>query len=398
MRGILTRRLAARAAGGRGDAPGCSWPRPPPRASPPHRSRATGRSVRPTPSAPQPGEHLALVNWSGSNGRLRAWSTAWVASSSAMSTRDAATASKRRAASARQTATFAVLSANSMPPPSLYSGQHLHAGLNYVRMRDGISHRRHGAPPAGQDPGRRALPHRRSSTPGYATAAPHSLIDSLEGKAPSSDPLAPRHLHRRRSVIAPLLGIRHRQRADARHGVLGGCLRPLRAAVGLRRLRHDPDRRRPAVGPAPQGGHGRHLLLGDLAVRGGGHRPPDLAAITPLSSTDDLFSTGYPGGIYNTGFAGSWIAQRIVDAQAAPQGRATLGHGRDRHRGHDVPRQPGPAPRSPEARLVGGAQPEPGARRCSTNARRRCGPPTSRCPCSWWARSRTSRPVRSGRR
>ena len=51
-----------------------------------------------------------------------------------------------------------------------------------------------------------------------------------------------------------------------------------------------------------------------------GTDPPDLAAIAPLSSTDDLFSTGYPGGIYNSGFAKSWIAQRVIDAQAAPQG------------------------------------------------------------------------------
>ena len=51
-----------------------------------------------------------------------------------------------------------------------------------------------------------------------------------------------------------------------------------------------------------------------------GTDPPDLAAITPLSPTDDLYSTGYPGGIYNDGFAKSWIDQRIVDAQAAPGG------------------------------------------------------------------------------
>ncbi len=51
-----------------------------------------------------------------------------------------------------------------------------------------------------------------------------------------------------------------------------------------------------------------------------GTDPPDLAAIAPLSPTDDLFSTGYPGGIYNDGFAKSWIDQRISDAEPAPQG------------------------------------------------------------------------------
>jgi predicted acyl esterase len=48
-----------------------------------------------------------------------------------------------------------------------------------------------------------------------------------------------------------------------------------------------------------------------------GTDPPGLAAIAPMSPTDDLFSTGYPGGIYNDGFAASWIAQRIDDAMAA---------------------------------------------------------------------------------
>ncbi len=51
-----------------------------------------------------------------------------------------------------------------------------------------------------------------------------------------------------------------------------------------------------------------------------GTRPPGLAAIAPMSLTDDLYSTGFPGGMFNSGFAGTWIAQRIADAQPAPQG------------------------------------------------------------------------------
>ena len=48
-----------------------------------------------------------------------------------------------------------------------------------------------------------------------------------------------------------------------------------------------------------------------------GTDPPGLAAIAPMSPTDDLFSTGYPGGIYNDGFAAGWIGDRIDDAKAA---------------------------------------------------------------------------------
>ncbi len=57
-----------------------------------------------------------------------------------------------------------------------------------------------------------------------------------------------------------------------------------------------------------------------------GTDPPDLAAIAPMSPTDDLFSTGYPGGIYNDGFAAEWIDARIQDARAAAAygGRGTL--------------------------------------------------------------------------
>ena len=51
-----------------------------------------------------------------------------------------------------------------------------------------------------------------------------------------------------------------------------------------------------------------------------GTRPPGLAAIAPMSLTDDLYSTGFPGGMFNNGFAASWLAQRQADAQPAPAG------------------------------------------------------------------------------
>jgi predicted acyl esterase len=45
--------------------------------------------------------------------------------------------------------------------------------------------------------------------------------------------------------------------------------------------------------------------------------PPSLAAITPLSVIDDNAATLYPGGILNTGFALSWVKDRVHDAQPA---------------------------------------------------------------------------------
>ncbi len=45
--------------------------------------------------------------------------------------------------------------------------------------------------------------------------------------------------------------------------------------------------------------------------------PPDLAAITPLSTIDATASTLYPGGILNTGFAVQWAQEREHDAEPA---------------------------------------------------------------------------------
>ena len=45
--------------------------------------------------------------------------------------------------------------------------------------------------------------------------------------------------------------------------------------------------------------------------------PPDLAAISPLSTIDATATTLYPGGILNTGFAVDWAEQRQQEAEPA---------------------------------------------------------------------------------
>ena len=76
-----------------------------------------------------------------------------------------------------------------------------------------------------------------------------------------------------------------------------------------------------------------------------GTDPPDLAAITPLSPTDDLYSTGYPGGIYNDGFAAELDRPaRLGRRSRRPAGRPAVGGGRDRHGRQDLPGQPAPPP------------------------------------------------------
>lgn len=47
-------------------------------------------------------------------------------------------------------------------------------------------------------------------------------------------------------------------------------------------------------------------------------RPPSLAAIAPLSVLDDSYqSTLYPGGIFNDGFALSWVQERVQNGRSA---------------------------------------------------------------------------------
>jgi uncharacterized protein len=53
----------------------------------------------------------------------------------------------------------------------------------------------------------------------------------------------------------------------------------------------------------------------------GGSQPPHLAAVAPLSTIGDIYrAPGYPGGIFNNGFAQSWLTERGDDAKPAPTG------------------------------------------------------------------------------
>jgi predicted acyl esterase len=219
----------------------------------------------------------------------------------------------------RSTAAFSVLSTKSTPPISFYSSQHLHAGLNYVRMRDGILLAATVRLPPGKTLADGPFPTVVEYS-GYAVAAPHSLINALEGTAPSNDPLLPDTATVVGSVIAPLMGFVTVSVQMRGTGCSGG-------AFDLFGLPSDYDGYDviQTVGSQPWVLHHKVGMVG-ISYSGfsqlivAGTDPPDLAAITPLSPTDDLYSTGFPGGIYNDGFAASWVAQRISDAEPAPQG------------------------------------------------------------------------------
>jgi uncharacterized protein len=216
-------------------------------------------------------------------------------------------------------APFAVLSTRSTPAPSFYADQHLHVGLNYVTMRDGITLAATVRLPPGTTLADGPFPTVIEYS-GYAIAAPHSLIAAEEGQAPSNDPLLPDTATVVGSVIAPVLGFVTVSVQMRGTGCSGG-------AFDLFGLPTDYDGYDmiQTVGAQPWVLNHKVGMVG-ISYSGisqlivAGTDPPDLAAITPLSPTDDLFSTGYPGGIYNDGFAKAWTEQRISDAEAAPGG------------------------------------------------------------------------------
>ncbi len=182
VRGILTKRLAAAVLGRRGrddrrvrgaialdselrrDA--VSW--------------ATGPSARPTPSAPSRAS-TSPCSTARDRGSAPGWSTAWAASSSETSAPGAATGSRRPGGKHRKTGRSPCCRAIRLPRPALYSGKHLHAGLNYVKMRDGISIAATVRLPPGKTLADGPFPTVIEYS-GYATAAPHSLLDALAGQ------------------------------------------------------------------------------------------------------------------------------------------------------------------------------------------------------------------------
>src|SRR4051794_13631614 len=76
------------------------------------------------------------------------------------------------------------------------------------------------------------------------------------------------------------------------------------------------------VARQPWVGHGK---VGMFGISYGGisqlfpaaTRPPSLAAITPLSVSDQVQTKLYPGGVLNTGFAVDWAKERQAQAQTA---------------------------------------------------------------------------------
>ena len=226
----------------------------------------------------------------------------------------------------QQTAAFAVLAPAQNPATdaSLYTDQPMHQGLNYITMRDGVRLAATVRYPYGGSCSATSPCPTVIEYSGYDTAAPTDPIPNLLSEALHSactgcgDPnLLPDSATAVGSVLARVAGFATVSLQMRGTGCSGG-------AFDLFGYPSDYDAYDAVEIVAHQSWVAHHKVgmvgisySGLSQLPSAGTDPPDLAAIAPMSPTDDLFSTGYPGGIYNNGFAASWIAQRIDDAMPA---------------------------------------------------------------------------------
>jgi uncharacterized protein len=219
---------------------------------------------------------------------------------------------------------FRVLRAGDNPRRSFYRRKKLKQGLNYVEVRDGVELAMTVRLPTGKKLSDGPFPTFIEYS-GYQVAAPNdlltSVIGSLSGGGSRPDPLAPASSTAVGSLVGPLLDFAVVSVQMRGSGCSGG-------AFDLFDLPTTYDGYDAVETVAAQ----RWVKGGKVGMAGisfsgitqlftAGTRPPHLAAIAPMSVTDDLYTgTGYPGGIFNSGFAESWIRERMADARPAPRG------------------------------------------------------------------------------
>jgi predicted acyl esterase len=229
-------------------------------------------------------------------------------------------------ATGQDTRTFSVLAPGANPPldSALYEGQPLHEGLNYVTMRDGISLAATVRFPQGTNCSTDAPCPTVVEYSGYNVAGPTDpippLIDGALGASCSNcgdSNLLPDSATDVGAVVARVSGFATVSLQMRGTGCSGGAFDLLGypsdydAYDSIEVIAHQPWVAHHKVGMVGISYSGLSQLPS------AGTDPPGLAAIAPMSPTDDLFSTGYPGGIYNNGFAAEWIGQRIDDAKPA---------------------------------------------------------------------------------
>jgi hypothetical protein len=215
---------------------------------------------------------------------------------------------------------FKTLKPGENPPASFYGNKELKPGLNYVTMRDGTELAMTVRLPLGKTMSQGPFPTFIEYS-GYQTAAPHDLLTSfLGGAAGQTDDLAPASSTAVGALVGPLLDFATVSVQMRGSGCSGGAF----DLFGWPTTYDGYDAiETVAAQDWVQGkvGMGGISFSGITQLFTAGTQPPNLAAVAPLSVTDDIYAgTGFPGGIFNNGFAYSWITERADDAKPAPEG------------------------------------------------------------------------------
>ena len=212
-----------------------------------------------------------------------------------------------------------VLSADENPPQSFYDATHMGEGLNYIPMRDGITLAATVRPPIGQSIVDGPFPTVIEYS-GYQIAAPDEPILNKIGTLLGlpADPLAPTGETDVGSLLIRLAGF----------AVVSVQLRGTGCSGGESDLFDLPTRLDgydavETVAAQPWvSGHTVGMVgisfSGFSQIATAATHPPHLSAIAPLSFVGSLYDLAHPGGIFNNGFAKTWIAERTANARPAP--------------------------------------------------------------------------------
>ncbi len=223
-----------------------------------------------------------------------------------------------------RTAPFRVLAEGDTPPQSLYDDQELRPGLNYLRVRDGVTLAATVRLPPGTTIEDGPFPTLIEYS-GYEVAPPGDLLASLSsrltgGDAPE-DPLVPGTATVVGSLIGPVLGFAVVSLQIRGTGCSGGDF----DLFGLPTVYDGYDAVETVA--AQPWVKGNKVGMVGISYSGfsqlfvAGTRPPSLAAIAPMSVLADMYDgVGFPGGIFNNGFAKGWLTERQQQALPAPEG------------------------------------------------------------------------------
>lgn len=205
------------------------------------------------------------------------------------------------------------------PPDSFYESTKMREGLNYIPMRDGITLAATVRPPIGQSLADGPFPTVVEYS-GYQIAAPNDpLLPKIGGMFElPGDPLAPDGSTDVGSLLVRLAGYATVSLQMRGSGCSGGD-----ADLFELPTRYDGYDAIETIARQWWVKGGRVGMVG-ISFSGfsqiatAATHPPHLAAIAPLSFVGSLYDLGRPGGIFNNGFAESWLTERQENARPAP--------------------------------------------------------------------------------